>query len=135
MWQALGIALAVVAGGAGLLLFFPPDLCGNTIIAEAISPDGANRAVVFQRNCGATTPFSTQVSLLQRTQRLEGSGNVFTADGNHGRAPARPGGGPEVSVTWINPETLSIRYDARARVFAQEQRVRNVSIVYSTAHP
>ena len=39
------------------------SLCGNTLLAETPSPEGNLRAVVFERNCGATTSFSTQVSV------------------------------------------------------------------------
>lgn len=35
--------------------------CSNTIITSALSPDGVWKSFVFERNCGATTGFSTQV--------------------------------------------------------------------------
>ncbi len=37
--------------------------CGNEILKEVRSPTGKMKGVVFQRDCGATTGFSTQVSV------------------------------------------------------------------------
>jgi hypothetical protein len=120
--SALGRAVLVIgaaAMGGGCL-----DLsggCANEQLNEVPSPGGARRAVVFQRDCGATTPFSTQISVLPRGVALpDSNGNVFVADTDRGRAPAGPGGGPGVSVRWLTPDTLEVRYDPRARVFVKE---------------
>jgi len=40
-----------------------PD-CRNEIQEEHVSPDGSIKLVVFSRDCGATTGFNTQVSVL-----------------------------------------------------------------------
>jgi hypothetical protein len=54
--------------------------CGNDLVKEVRSPDGQMNAVVFQRDCGATTGFSTQVSLLSSNKSLPNeSGNLFVA--------------------------------------------------------
>jgi len=96
--------------------------CTNESVSDAVSPDGRRHAVVFTRDCGATTGFSTQVSVLPAGRRPSGGGNVFVADGDHGRAPARPGGGPAVRVRWLDRRTLEVRYDGRARVFKKDAR-------------
>src|SRR6266550_3254126 len=71
--------------------------CGNELLKEVASPNGRMKAVVFQRDCGATTGFSTQVSVFRRDQRLPNEGgNLFAADTNHGAAPSGQGGGPVV---------------------------------------
>lgn len=58
-------------------------MCGNEILNEVTSPDKAYKAVVFQRNCGATTGFSTQVSIIYAHDELENeSGNIYTIDGH-----------------------------------------------------
>ena len=41
------------------------NLCGNEIIEEIKSPDNKYKLVIFQRDCGATTGFSTQISILK----------------------------------------------------------------------
>ena len=114
------ISVAIIAGVALTACLDLGGSCVNEQLDAVASPDGTHRAVVFQRDCGATTGFSTQISVLAAGAALpDSSGNVFSADTDHGRAPAGPGGGPRVSVRWITNDTLEIRYDARARVFTQ----------------
>lgn len=115
------------------------DPCGNDILTEMRSPDGRLRFVVFQRDCGATTGFSTQVSIITSDAgfltsptwlRSTRSGNVFVADTNHGEAPSGPGGGPVVQVEWLGPNRLKIIHDKRARVFKSAQSAGGVSVEY-----
>ena len=114
-----GIGVATIVAGC----FDLSGGCANEQLSEASAPGGARRAVVYQRSCGATTAFSTQVSVLTAGAALPDSNrNVFVADADHGRAPAGPGGGPRVSVRWVSADTLEVRYDPRARVFVQEVR-------------
>jgi hypothetical protein len=91
---------------------------------------GDIRAVLFQRDCGATTGFSSQVSLTSATGARSGAGNVFVADTGHGAATAAPWGGPWVEIRWLSPKQLLIRYDAKARVFAQNESVSGVNVRY-----
>lgn len=59
------------------------NMCGNYMHAELHSPDNEHKAVVFQRDCGATTDFSTQVSILRANEALEdSSGNVMIVRGH-----------------------------------------------------
>lgn len=59
------------------------DFCGNEIFQEKIEPNGCFKAILFQRDCGATTGFSTQISLIPLDAPLPNeSGNVFAADGH-----------------------------------------------------
>ena len=123
------LAIGVSIAGTGCL-----DLsgsCGNVIVRELASSGDGHRAVVFERNCNATTGFSTQVSVLAAGAVLpDSSGNVFIADTNHGNAPAEPGGGPQVDIRWVASDTLEVRYDGRARVFAREAQHAGVAVRY-----
>jgi len=110
-------AAALCSGAAGC-----DSGCANRVVSESASPDGRRHAVVFSRDCGATTGFSTQVSVLPAGREPSGAGNVFGADGDHGRAPAGPGGGPVVHVRWLGRRTLEVRYDGRARIFKRDAR-------------
>ncbi len=49
------VVLALIAMGAYAVWEGLGGLCGNTILAEALSPDQRHKAVVFQRDCGAST--------------------------------------------------------------------------------
>lgn len=56
--------------------------CRNDIHKEYLSPDGKLKAVVFQRHCGATTGYSTQISIIPALDSLRNEmGNVFMVDG------------------------------------------------------
>jgi hypothetical protein len=115
--------MRVAAAGCLVQLVACEPGCDNTVLADARSPDGRRHAVVFTRACGATTAASTQVSVLPAGRDASGRGNVFVADDDHGRAsPAGPGGGPRVTVRWIDRRTLEVRYDGRARVFTRDAR-------------
>jgi hypothetical protein len=127
----LGLAAAVATVGAGAFALFTSDPCANTELAVAVAPGGAHRAVVFQRDCGATSGFSTQVSVLPLGAALpDAGGAVFVGDTDHGRAPARLGGGPAVGLVWRDDRTLVIRHHRLARVFRSEPRAGSVEIRY-----
>ena len=133
-------AVGVLLGGTMLALLglwgVASGMCGNEVLADIRAPDNRNRAVVFQRHCGATTGFSTQVSILRGACRLPNEGgNVFIADTDHGQAPAGPGGGPVVEVRWIDNAELEVRHDIRARVFTTDTLVEGVKIRFVTIAP
>jgi hypothetical protein len=139
--RSLGRILTSIVGAfvlATLLLAFAvvwflhdSPSCGNDSLVQLPSPDGLHKAVVFQRDCGATTDFSTQVSVLRASSSLgDASGNAFSSDTNHGAAPSGAGGGPETKVRWLSPTELAISHHKLARVFLAESRVDGVLITY-----
>ena len=109
IWRTTAlVALAVFSTGCA-------GTCENTAIQTATAPNGQRTAVLFERNCGATTDFTTQVSVVAAGTEASGKGNVFVADGGD---HAAPWGGPWAEISWISPTRLLVRYDASARVFA-----------------
>ena len=106
------------------------DGCTNSTISRADAPDGLHSAVMFQRDCGATTGFSTQISVLERSGELSGAGNTFRADDDHGAAKAGEWGGPWAEMRWLAPDQLLIRYAAKSRLFKQDDEVSGVKISY-----
>jgi hypothetical protein len=129
-WIWIGVT-SLVAILVALFYFTFDSACRNNVLAETASPDGRFRAVVFQRDCGATTGFSTQVSVLAQSSNLENkAGNVFVADTGHGAAPSGPGDGPVVYVQWRSPTLLSISHHPAARVFLAEHEVHSVQLQY-----
>ena len=108
-------------------------MCGNKFLSEKSSPDRIYRAVVFQRDCGATTGFSTQVSILKAEERLPNqSGNLFIADTDRGKAPSGIGGGPDVRISWIDPRSIRLIHHKNTRVFLANPRVAEVSAKYDS---
>lgn len=106
------------------------DGCKNTEAARSLSPDGQHIAVLFQRDCGATTDFTTQISIIGSSDPLSGSGNAFVADDNHGTAPVGSWQGPWAEMQWIGTGHLLIKYAAKARTFQQQKQVAGVTIQY-----
>jgi hypothetical protein len=118
------------------------DPCGNEVISEVSSPNGEYRAIVFERDCGATTDFSTQVSVLRKSESFRAKhtwyasssqANCFTCDSDHGKASAGPAGGPWVWVRWLSPDRLELSYDGYARVFLRQATVSGVRVTYVPA--
>ena len=111
------LAFTLVAGVLGsvvlFLNFLVSDLCGTHIMSETYSPDKKLKAVVFERDCGATTPFVMQVSILNTSDSLPNEpGNVFVEDGGH-----KPNVSLEVEAIWESENALLIHHDPEARVF------------------
>jgi len=117
------LMLAALAAGCS-------DGCGNTIIRESTSPSGEMKAVMFQRDCGATTGYSTQISVIAKDGEPAGGGNAFVADDDHGAAYTGDWGGPWAEMLWAAPDRLVIRYAEKSRIFEQDNRVSGVDITY-----
>lgn len=129
-FSALALAAVLVVAYLGVTSF-GRGMCGNKVISSAEASDHRARVVVFERDCGATTDFSTQVIILRPGEELgDRKGDVFAVDSDHGRAAAGPGGGPWVEATWVSPESILIRFDDQARIFRQATVVGGISVRY-----
>lgn len=118
-------ALALCAGCS--------DGCANTVAFRVPAPDGRHDAVLFGRDCGATTGFSTQVSVLDPGTLPPGAGNAFIADDGSGAAPTGDWGGPWAELRWLGSDRLLVRHAAGARLFTQGGTVSGVRIVIEAA--
>ena len=106
------------------------DTCSNEIVTRVASPDGKHEAVMFKRDCGATTGHSTQVSILETGEALSGGGNTFRADDDHGAAKVAPWGGSWAEMKWLASARLLIRYASNSRLFVQAESVSGVTVSY-----
>lgn len=103
--------------------------CEDTVNTEVESPDGQHIVTIFERDCGATTDFSTIVSLRPRGSSFDGdTGRIFVAKGR-----------PRIRATWVGPGNLRIEcaecwptQDQRTSdiVFRQDSSWRSIKIVY-----
>ena len=130
----LGIVVIVVLL-VGYLFYgfyrFSVGRCENEIVSEIPNPDKTLKAVIFQRSCGATTGFSTQISVLQISRSLpDDDGNIFVADTNHGRARSAAWDGPEAKVYWETSRKLVVEHQIMARVFMAEKQIDGVVVEY-----
>ena len=110
--------LKVIAGtiSAVILLvlatayFLTAELCGNTLLSDSVSPNGRLKVVVFRRDCGATTGFSTHVSVLNSWEHLtrDMGANVYSEKEHNLKA---------VAANWENDYTLKITHEKDAEVY------------------
>ncbi len=76
-------------------------MCGNSFEDRITSPNGKYQAVTFLRDCGATTAFTPQVSILPVGAKLpHQNGNVFV--GSYGATFTK--------AKWISDTHLVIKY-------------------------
>ena len=117
----------LVAIGAVILLFFmatisllgfTSGLCDNTIWSSHASPNKNFKLVTFERNCGATTGFSTHLSILKNGETLPNSaGDTLVIKG-------RPGDvAPDIS--WINDKKIELRIKRGGMVFLAAKEWRH----------
>src|SRR5262245_2535310 len=103
---------------AGLLFLAGcSDSCSNMVVSSLDAPDGRHSAALFQRDCGATTSYSTQISVLAPGEQPSGSGNTLVADDDHGAARTGEWSGPWAEVKWLASDHLLIRYATKSRIF------------------
>lgn len=138
---AIAIGSIVLMVGVPIFLFlflaksFGEGMCSNSFLYDVPSPSGTLKATVFERSCGATTGFTTHVSILQaREQVPDEGGNVFLADTDRGRAPSGIGGGPAVQITWLADHKARIEHHPLARLFKTEQSYQGVTVEYSSTN-
>jgi hypothetical protein len=134
---ASGVALAVLIICA-VVWIVPLALVRSwtEVAGDVPSPDGKWDVVLMVRNAGATTDYSTQLSVVpaggraSREIALCRPGNIFIADGNHGAVAVDDRGLMHVAVVWQSPNIVLIRFPPSARVFKQERRFQSVVINY-----
>jgi hypothetical protein len=119
-----GIILATTLGACG-------D-CETTVLRRIPAPDGQREAIVFGRDCGATSGYSTQVMIGTPGQQIGvDDGNVLVVDDTTLTGlPAETTRGPLVGVQWQGNDVLELRYSWLVRVFIGSERVNGVRIVH-----
>src|ERR1700694_3345032 len=74
-------SIALWFGGCAFLLH---SNCEDTVKSEIQSPDSKYVATLFERNCGATTDFSTIVNLRESSVKFKGDDfGIVTVKGQH----------------------------------------------------
>ena len=96
-------------------------LCENKTLEALRSPDASHTAYLFERDCGATTGVSHQVSIMPDSDRLPNqAGNIFVAD----RQDTKP------QLHWTGARTLEIRHKKTARTFKLEKHRDGINVAY-----
>lgn len=114
-------ALAALALG-NLALSGCDDLCANTLQQRIAAPDASRDAVVFERDCGATTAPSIQLSIVDPGELPSGGGNALTTELLDDR--------DSINVSWVAPDHLLVTIPKDAELFEQKAEVAGVRIEY-----
>lgn len=70
--KILGLVIALALGVFGLTRLLTGD-CEDAIRTEIRSPDGKYTATLYERDCGATTDFSTILNLRESLTKFKGN--------------------------------------------------------------
>jgi len=103
-----GVAFAVFTGVIFIVYHYVissalSSPCANKILEEVTSPDGIYVATLFERNCGATTPYYRVVNLRSAGSKFEAE----TQDDWIVQAEHQP----EIVLRWDDARHLSVRSD------------------------
>lgn len=59
------------------------SMCATQLYDTIPSPNGELKAVLYQRDCGATTPFTTNISIMEANDSLKNEpGNIYRRRGD-----------------------------------------------------
>ena len=126
MWSIVAsVCIVLLAfGGAATLVWMMVEAvefdCDAWDVGSLPSPDGTLEAVTHQSNCGATTPFTTRVSVVKRLPVAETSREaLFIVNGLY-----------DVPARWIDQSTLAIGVPAGERVYRRNVAFDGGRVVY-----
>lgn len=133
----IGAVIAIFLVPIAILLIFgtfaDQSICKNSIISEIVSPSKDLKAVIFVRDCGATTGFVTHLSIIKSDEKtLDGVGNTFIADTDHGRAPESAAGGPAIEISCTNQTHMVVTHHQSVRIFSSQNEIHGIHIKYAT---
>jgi hypothetical protein len=135
------LVLAILYGGGTMALrAFESGWCGNELIATDSLPGHRYKAIVFVRNCGATTTFGTHISIVEQNTKLSNDevGNILAidaaccADPRSRTVPRNSVGGPLATARWMDPDTLSVSYASGTRIFRQTLIHATIHVAYTS---
>src|SRR4051812_33735603 len=93
--------LLILANGCTLI----GCMCSDDVLSRNTSPDGTLVATLFRRDCGATTDYSTIVSVSGLSENFKDEKiRVFVAKGQHG-----------ITIKWTARRALSVECDSCSR--------------------
>lgn len=104
------------------------DLCSNEVIAEKVNNTKTYKLIHFDRNCGATTGNSNQLSIVSIDENLDNeTGNIFIASSASGSNLEADRG---VVAKWLNDSTVLVKYESDLATFKKVNRVGQINVVY-----
>jgi hypothetical protein len=108
----------------------PRDMCGNNISKEITSPDKKLKAIIFTRDCGATTGFSSQLSIIDYSEQLENKAGNTLIISDKELDPETETGGVNVNAEWNGNNELIIYFNLKAETLKKKNDIKGVKITY-----
>ena len=102
-----------------------PFSCENELLFQVNSPDNQYKAVIFTRDCGATTAKSYQISILKIDKEFDNKekGNLFIAE--LGSRPLVP-----IGFAWSS-DSLHVHINDPKEIFLQKDSMLNQPVTYT----
>jgi len=125
--QIIGVVLLIALCVSGYKLYryyvsFQEAVgCEVTVKRQIPSPHLRRVAVIFEKDCGATTAFNTQVSIVSNA-------NNFSSDDAPPVLAIK--GQYDLRIKWLNDDAVQIEIPKGAQIYRQENRINNVTIRY-----
>lgn len=97
--------------------------CSDAFKSKAVSPDGSLVANVYERNCGATTDFSSMVNVQSASDKFHpDEGLLFVAKGRY-----------VLSVSWTGSRTLLVSCTSCSRnnVYREVSILGDIDVKYN----
>jgi hypothetical protein len=110
--------IGITAGIIFVLVLFPSifigwmfsDMCGTSHITEVLSPDRKYKIAVYNFDCGATTDFSLDVSLLNARKKVPKyripEPLLYS---NYGQLPQALGAEKNFNVIWLDATHVTVQ--------------------------
>ena len=112
-----GFMIVVFIGLIAIGIYAVRDLgniCINDFFKEYSSPDKTKKVVIYERDCGATTTWNTNISILDYDKQFDDSNeNFFSIKGRP--SDVAP------NITWIDNKNIIIHH----KVNGEEIRAEN----------
>lgn len=118
LWLTAIVLICLYFAGGYILDKLFGDICGNEIVQKLPSPNGDKVAYIFQRDCGATTGTSYQLSLLDSDEELPNeSGNTFVSN-------------KQFQIKWMTNGKLRVNYKKSSETHEMNKIVNWTKIEY-----
>lgn len=95
------------------------DMCGTEQLISEISPNGKLKAVSYLYDCGATTGFSTQVSVIPIDGEIDSAGNVLITDGRN-----------KLQLKWLSDTELLVSSIKDLKIYKQVIELEGINVSY-----
>lgn len=111
----LGILWCIMEWGGNFL-------CSNSLYRESVAPSEQYIAKVTERDCGATTYWSTHIIVESKQWFFPGSKEILIMRGQ----PMETG----VILFWRDPRTLVVKLRGQSKIYSKESNWRDVKFEY-----